>query len=248
MATQLEIVNRALQKIGAKRIASLTDDVKEAREVAACYDRLRDDELRAYNWRFAIRRFVLEYQGGGVLPAWDGVTVYAPGDVVLYDDGQGDRPFYCLVTGPVNPPNDADSWYPLVPYYGFGYAFKLPDDCLRVIQFGEFFPGLDMTDYVGVDTSDYTTEAGFILANSSADTVIRYVRRVTAAERYDANFVEMLACRIGKEVAETITASDSLFERLNREYRMALLRAARTNAIELPPTRVADDTWVMSRL
>lgn len=248
MATKLQIVNRALQMLGAKRIDALTDPVKEALEIAACYDRVLEDELRAYNWRFAIRRFILEYQGSGTILDWDGMTSYNIGDVVLYDDGFGERPFYCVADAPVPSPPSADEWYPLVPYSRYSYAFALPSDCLRVIQFGAYFPAADLTDYVQIETGAYAIERGFILCDSSTNTPIRYVRRELNTEVYDPNFCEMLACSLGKQVTETITASDSIYQRLENNHRMALMRAARTNAIELPPSRIADDTWMIGRL
>lgn len=59
MASVVEICNRALQKLGAARITSLTQDSVEARACNACYEVLRDAELRAHTWSFAITRATL---------------------------------------------------------------------------------------------------------------------------------------------------------------------------------------------
>ena len=56
MASEVQIANRALQILGAKRITSLTEDSRNARAVNACYETLRDAELRAHPWAFAITR------------------------------------------------------------------------------------------------------------------------------------------------------------------------------------------------
>lgn len=56
MASEVEICNRALQKLGAKRITSLLDDSVNARACNASYQVLRDKELRAHPWRFAMTR------------------------------------------------------------------------------------------------------------------------------------------------------------------------------------------------
>ena len=50
MASKVEIANRALQKLGAKRIASLSEDSRNARAINAAYDTLREAELRAHTW------------------------------------------------------------------------------------------------------------------------------------------------------------------------------------------------------
>lgn len=57
MTTETEIANRALQKIGAKRIAAYGETTsKEGREIIAAWDRLRQAELRRYPWNFTITR------------------------------------------------------------------------------------------------------------------------------------------------------------------------------------------------
>ncbi len=59
MASQIDIANRALTKLGAARIISLGDDVKSARSVSSMWDIVRDSELRSRNWSFAIKREAL---------------------------------------------------------------------------------------------------------------------------------------------------------------------------------------------
>lgn len=56
MASQVEIANRALTKIGEARILSLTDDLEAARVVSSLWDIVRDSELRARNWNFSLTR------------------------------------------------------------------------------------------------------------------------------------------------------------------------------------------------
>lgn len=60
MATSdASICNLALQKLGAKRITSLSDDSPNARTMNACYEAIRDAELRKHRWNFAITRVSL---------------------------------------------------------------------------------------------------------------------------------------------------------------------------------------------
>jgi hypothetical protein len=60
MATsEVSICNLALQKLGEERIVSLSEDSRNAREVSACYEALRDKELRSYLWGFAKTRVTL---------------------------------------------------------------------------------------------------------------------------------------------------------------------------------------------
>lgn len=59
MASEVQICNRALQRLGAGRIASLDAESKEARECNAAYAPLRDFLLRAHPWSFAVARAAL---------------------------------------------------------------------------------------------------------------------------------------------------------------------------------------------
>lgn len=56
MASVVDICNRALQKLGAKRISALTDETPTARACALAYPIVRQSELRKYDWNFAIER------------------------------------------------------------------------------------------------------------------------------------------------------------------------------------------------
>jgi hypothetical protein len=57
--SNVSIANLALQLLGAARIVTLSDDHKNARAVNSCFEFLRDRELRAHAWNFAIKRATL---------------------------------------------------------------------------------------------------------------------------------------------------------------------------------------------
>lgn len=56
MASKVEIANRALQILGAKRIVSLTEDSRNARAINAAFEPVKRAELRKHPWSFAITR------------------------------------------------------------------------------------------------------------------------------------------------------------------------------------------------
>lgn len=88
MASDVDIVNSALTKLGEARITSLSDNVKQAREMNAIYELRRDNLLRAYNWSFAMERTSLSASSDA--PAWGYSYEYVlPADcvrVVQVDD------------------------------------------------------------------------------------------------------------------------------------------------------------------
>ncbi len=59
MASPVTICNRGLQKLGARRITSLSEDSANARACNVAYESLRDAELRSHPWSFAKRRVIL---------------------------------------------------------------------------------------------------------------------------------------------------------------------------------------------
>ena len=56
MASKVDIANRALQKLGARRIVSLDEDSVNARAVKACFESVKEAELEEHPWSFAIKR------------------------------------------------------------------------------------------------------------------------------------------------------------------------------------------------
>lgn len=56
MASEIFTMNRAASKLGADRISDRSDNTKVARELDACFDSVRDAELRAHTWRFSLAR------------------------------------------------------------------------------------------------------------------------------------------------------------------------------------------------
>lgn len=132
MVTRADIANRALQRVGARRIVALTDASKNAAEVAACYDILRRAELRRNVWRFAVRRATLRPVFTTTLllvpPAWSSTAVYPARAIVsfggfLYESKTFNNtnntpgldatfPFWTLYFGPMTvQPYDATAVY-----------------------------------------------------------------------------------------------------------------------------------------
>jgi len=141
----------------------------------------------------------------------------------------------------------------LTPAFGYSTAFEFPSSTvpLRLIQVGDYYPGAEIIDYVGGETADYVYEGGVISINDAGPIRVKYVGRAsntTIIPPFDALFAEAYACKLAMELAEVITASDAKRERASREYREAIMEAIRTNAIEAPPNKLADDSWILSRL
>jgi len=65
MASEIQIYNRALQKLGAKAITSPTENSPNARACNRAYADLRDLELRSHPWNFALKRVSVAADASG---------------------------------------------------------------------------------------------------------------------------------------------------------------------------------------
>ena len=59
MASEVQICNLALAKVGDEQITSLTENSKAARLCNLVYEPMRDTTLRSHPWNFAIQRVEL---------------------------------------------------------------------------------------------------------------------------------------------------------------------------------------------
>lgn len=134
------------------------------------------------------------------------------------------------------------------PAFQYALQFQMPSDCLRLIMVGDHYAGIDLTDYRGSPTEDYTIEGRKILTHLSAPLNIKYVTRVTDTSQFNSVFTAAFAARLASKLAEPLTNSRGKREDAEREEKRQILEAIRSNAIELPPQKLADDEWLTSRL
>ena len=98
--SNVQIANRALQKLGAKRISSLDQDHPNARSMNAAFERVRDAELRRYDWGFAIRRASVASDASQTL--WGSLNRFSlPNDYIrlIRDDESGGQLDWKLEAG-----------------------------------------------------------------------------------------------------------------------------------------------------
>jgi hypothetical protein len=198
--TTTEIANLALVKLGAARILSIEDDVKNAREIRQVWNLLRDAELAAHNWKFAIKR--------ALLPKLESAT----------------------------------------PVWGYNSSFELPADCINVVEVNDIFVGINLQNYRNISPiADYEISGQVINCNFASPLKIRYVSRVEITGLWDPNFKVAFAMRLAMDLCETLTQSNTKRQLAQAEYKAAIAQAVRSDAIQGPPSPLADDTWIMSR-
>jgi hypothetical protein len=135
-----------------------------------------------------------------------------------------------------------------VPVYRYANEYQLPVDSLRLVEIGDRFVGVDLTDYRGASTREFMIEGRKILTDIAPPLSIRYVKSEDNPAFFAATFTEALYHRLAEQLAEPLTQSETKRDRAEVAYRRVISEAIRANAIELPPEKLADDEWIMSRL
>lgn len=127
------------------------------------------------------------------------------------------------------------------PAWGFAFQYPLPADFLKLVQVNDI--------YVRTNTQQalWSVESGSILTNLSAPLKVRYVWRVDNPGLFDPLFAEALACRLAMESCETLTQSETKFNRCAEQYRTALSEALRVDSIANPPDELPQGSWLDAR-
>lgn len=129
----------------------------------------------------------------------------------------------------------------------FANGYNLPADCLRLISLNGNWLFTTMREGYDGSYVSFAIEGRVLLANEATAKIV-YVRDVTAnVSIWDATFVEAMACRLAVELTQSLVKNMTLKQSLKQDYAEALKEAKRTNAIELPPQTLPDDSWVLSR-
>ena len=189
MASKVEICNRALQKLGAKRIVSLDDDSVSARSCNVAFEPVKLAILRAHTWNCAVKRFSLAEDS----PA---------------------------------------------PAFGPAHSYTLPSDFLRLLP-----PDPEQN----IDTLDWIIEGNKILTSDSAPLQGRYIANIDDPNLMDALLREAISSKMAAELAEELTQSNPKKADARSDYQAVIAEARRTNAIEKPAPKTADDSWVSVR-
>lgn len=99
MATStVDIVNKALNHLAVRPIASLSEDSEPAERANAVYESIRDEVLRAYAWGFAGKIATLSQIAGETVPGWDYLYAY-PASCLrirrIFADSESEEPETC---------------------------------------------------------------------------------------------------------------------------------------------------------
>lgn len=137
-----------------------------------------------------------------------------------------------------------------VPVSGpFTTMYALPTDCIRPLQVGDTYPGLDLSDYrQGPTDADYSIEGRNILCDYGSPLSLLYIYDAIDITQWDPNAVIALAATIAWTCCERLTGSDSKQAAADKRKEKAISDALASGALKNPPTFPGDDSWILARM
>lgn len=116
--------------------------------------------------------------------------------------------------------------------YGYSFSYALPTDCLRVVW---------------ASPDQYVIEGLSLLTDSdSAD--LRYVKRITDPNLFDAKFTECLVIRLACDLTPALTANYDVLKLYEQKLAQCLSEARHISAIEQPGFEPIAGTWITARI
>lgn len=119
--------------------------------------------------------------------------------------------------------------------YPFTSAFRLPADCVRLL------------DVNGWSRDRYQLEGRSVMADAAGPLPVRYVADVEEPALWDDLFVEAFACRLAYQIADRITGDRGRKADAWAAYQVALSQAKRVDARENPGVQWAASGWELAR-
>lgn len=269
-ATEVEICNAALSRLGAPAISSLLDVDKKAQTCSLMYPRTRDNLLRSHPWNFALRRVELTKSVISINFGTDVITVAkAPetgSQVVIVPNDIGDMPGRFITDALI----EGQTYYVInVSATTFkladtkaqaeaGTAISLVDIgggtsyfCYFIPDFGYSYRLVLPTDYLRVfrlEHSDieYKVEGGYLLCNESSLRMV-YIAKITDVTKFDPMFDHLLSVMLAHEMSYSLVQSATVKSELAREVQILLRDVRSADAQEGSPENFEFNTWTEAR-
>jgi hypothetical protein len=124
------------------------------------------------------------------------------------------------------------------PEWGYTFAYPLPSDYIRVFEAN----GEDE------DSNKWEVEDGSVVTDLAAPLEIKYVYRVTSANKMTSGFREALACALAADWAEDITGDSEVVVDKERKAIRAVAQARSNDGQEGIPNQFEADEWNDARL
>jgi len=116
------------------------------------------------------------------------------------------------------------------PNWGFGQAFQIPADTLRILEVRDDMQG--RVNYQELMNSLNWRREGDQIVTDAQLIRIRYLARITDPARYTAAFVQAFAARLAMDIAVGLTQSRAMFNDMAALYAAKIREAAATDGMQ----------------
>ncbi|MEA2066017.1 MAG: hypothetical protein U9O65_02785 [Thermotogota bacterium] len=126
------------------------------------------------------------------------------------------------------------------PPFGYDYAYKKPEDCLKVLGIGEIETKKNLYSVEGrsiVTNEDYTDDG----------LPIRFIKDITDTTKFSAEFVSALALYLAKQTCMEITQDEVKYKQLYAELLTEKANVAALSGQENRPIRINRSKFAQSR-
>jgi hypothetical protein len=131
----------------------------------------------------------------------------------------------------------------------FRVMYAFPTDCIRPLQVGDMYPGLDLSDYrQGPTDADYSIEGRTILCDYGSPLSLQGIADVTDTTLFNPNFIVYFAGKLAWTCCERLTGSDAKQEAALKRMNLARSDGLASGALVNPPSYPADGSWILARM
>ena len=134
-----------------------------------------------------------------------------------------------------------------VPTYKFPYSYQLPGDFVRLVEIEDMWVFSNRQ-------GGATPQRYYELQGTKLFTVFKAPLNLTYLVNLDddtstwpAYFSIVISAAIAKEIAQTLTKSESMVALATQVYKSAITDCARLNAIQQAPDEQPDNSWINAR-
>lgn len=129
------------------------------------------------------------------------------------------------------------------PAHGFGTAYRLPNDCLKLLAIG------DVSINDDTPAGLYELSEGYIFTDAGDDDGLKltYSYDCTTITKYDSLFIKLFKLQLAANMAVGFTLKPSLLTGLYAELEAVSQAAASAAGQEKPPRHKTKSKWVAAR-
>lgn len=134
------------------------------------------------------------------------------------------------------------------PAWKYAYAYTMPSDFLKLVELEDSWV-FDLSFTLASEAIPaYEMVGRTVETDMTAPLKFTYIRDLSADPTlWSPLFADAVAAALAIELAPPLSKSDSAVERAVKKHREAIMAARRSAAIQSPPQRLADDTWLTAR-